>query len=334
MKKETRNELLLVLTALIWGVAFVAQRSGGDIVGPFSFCLVRFFIGAVALTVVLRGLEKMGYAGKKAETKAEKKELFIAGCACGLCMFAQTALQQLGLHLGTTAGKAGFLTATYIVIVPILGIFLHEKCGWNVWIAVLLALAGLYFLCMSGTFTIQMGDILVIGCAFVCSLHILTIDYFTGRVDSVRLSRLQFIVAGVIAVIPVLFLEVFSENGQAMAISLYGSSSIGASLKAWLSLFGTMDAWIPLLYAGIMSSGVAYTLQIVGQEDVNPAVASLLMSLESVFSVLAGALILGERLSPRELLGCGLIFGAVVLAQVEFGEIKIGIVQNEMDNVE
>ncbi|MCQ2508700.1 MAG: DMT family transporter [Dorea sp.] len=317
MSKTRRNELLLVLTAFIWGVAFVAQSEGGDIVGPFTFCLVRFFIGAVALTVVMKVLNKLGYEGKKPETKEEKRELLIAGCACGLCMFGQSAFQQLGLYLGTSAGKAGFITATYIVIVPILGIFLHKAFGWNIWIAVFLALVGLYFLCMNGSFTIETGDICVLACAFVCSCHILVIDHFTGKVDSVRLSRMQFIVAGIIAIVPVMIFEIFTANGQTMAMALYGNVSAKTTFMAWLSLFKNWNAWIALLYAGIMSSGVAYTLQIVGQEDVNPAIASLLMSLESVFAVLAGALLLAERLSVRELTGCGLIFAAVVLAQVE-----------------
>lgn len=317
MKKERRNALLLVLTALIWGVAFVAQSSGGDVVGPFSFCMVRFFIGAIALTGVLKILEKIGYEGKKPVTKEEKKELFIGGLCCGSCMFAMTAFQQMGLYLGTAAGKAGFLTATYIVLVPIIGIFLHKACGWNIWVAVFLALVGLYFLCMSGSFTVELGDIMVLICALVCSFHILFVDHFVGRVDSVRLSRMQFIVAAVEAIIPVLIFEIFTGNGPVLAMELYGNASVSSCLLSWTSLFTTMDAWIPLLYAGVMSSGVAYTLQIVGQEGVNPALASLLMSLESVFSVLAGAILLGERLSPRELLGCVLIFAAVVLAQVE-----------------
>ena len=191
----------------------------------------------------------------------------------------------------TTAGKAGFITAFYIVIVPVLGIFLKKKIGWKVWVAVVLALAGLYFLCITEEFAVGKGDILIFLCALVFSLHILVIDYFAPRADGVKMSCIQFFVCGLVSLPFMLVLE---------------TPRIGAML----------DGIIPLLYAGVLSCGVAYTLQIVGQKNVNPAVASLILSLESCFSVLAGWLVLGERLSVREASGCALMFVAIILAQL------------------
>ena len=207
-----------------------------------------------------------------------------------MMLFGASSLQQIGIQY-TTAGKAGFITAFYIVIVPVLGIFLRKKIGWKVWFAVAVALAGLYFLCITERFTIGKGDILIFLCALVFSLHILMIDYFSPKVDGVKMSCIQFFVCG-IASLPFMFaLE---------------TPKIGAMIAGWM----------PLLYAGVLSCGVAYTLQIIGQKNVNPAIASLILSLESCFSVLAGWLVLGERLSVRESVGCVLMFAAIILAQL------------------
>lgn len=296
-----RNSFLLVLTAFIWGVAFVAQRQGGDAVGPFSFNFIRCLMGSLVLLPVIAFLDKKKLSSRKPTSPAQKKTLWFGGISCGIILCLATNLQQLGIYLGTTSGKAGFLTACYIILVPILGIFLKKKCGFHIWLGVLLTIAGLYLLCMKESFSLQLSDLLVLLCAVIFAVHILVIDHFSPLVDGVRMSCIQFLVAGLLSGIPMFIFD--------MKHSVSG-------IIEWLPALATLDAWIPLLYAGILSCGVAYTLQIVGQQGVNPTIASLLMSLESVFSVLAGWVILQERLGVREIWGCVLIFCAVVLAQL------------------
>lgn len=286
---KTKNVLMLVLTAFIWGTAFVAQSVGMDYLGPFTFNGVRSLIGGAALIpciVVLRMIN----GREDAEGLKNQKDLVTGGIACGLLLFAASSLQQIGIQY-TTAGKAGFITAFYIVIVPVFGIFLRKKIGFKVWTAVVMALLGLYFLCMTEKLTVGKGDVLIFACALVFSIHILVIDYFSPKVDGVKMSCIQFFVCG-IASLPFMFL-LETPKAEAMA-----------------------KGWLPLLYAGVLSCGVAYTLQIIGQKNVNPAVASLILSLESCFSVLAGWVVLGERLTVRESLGCALMFAAIILAQI------------------
>ena len=285
---KTKNALILVLTAFIWGTAFVAQSVGMDYLEPFTFNGVRSIIGGAALLPCIVFLQR--FNGKGGKKQGGEKELIVGGIACGLLLFAASSLQQIGIQY-TTAGKAGFITAFYIVIVPVLGIFLKKKTGWKVWMAVVIALAGLYFLCMTEKFTVGKGDILIFVCALVFSIHILVIDYFSPKVDGVKMSCIQFFVCG-IASLPFMF--------------LLETPRVGAML----------DGWMPLLYAGVLSCGVGYTLQIIGQKNVNPAIASLILSLESCFSVLAGWIVLGERLSIRESIGCVLMFTAIILAQL------------------
>lgn len=287
---KPKNAAILMLTAFIWGTAFVAQSVGMDYLGPFTFNGVRSLIGAAALLPCIWLLQTINKKEGTVKEEGSRKDLIIGGIACGLLLFAASSLQQIGIQY-TSAGKAGFITAFYIVIVPVLGMFLHKKIGWKVWIAVLLALAGLYFLCITERFTIGRGDIFIFLCALVFSLHIMVIDYFSPKVDGVKMSCIQFFVCGIVS-IPFM---VWTET---------------PGLKAMLA------GWIPLLYAGVLSCGVAYTLQIVGQKNVNPAIASLILSLESCFSVLAGWMILGERLSVRESAGCVLMFAAIILAQL------------------
>ena len=311
MSKTTRNSCLLVLTALIWGVAFVAQSSGGNAVGPYTFNCIRNFLGAGALWAAMKPLDAMGLTRtgqmKNSEGKLDRRTLIIGGICCGLCLGIASNLQQVGIVIGDSVGKAGFLTACYIIIVPLLGLFLGKRCFWNVWVGVLMTLGGLYLLCMTDGFTLQASDLLLMACALVFSLHILTIDHFTPLVDGVRMSCIQFLVAGLISAVPMFLTEMRPWAG---------------GMGDWLSALSVGAAWIPILYAGFCSSGIGYTLQIIGQEDVNPTIASLLMSLESVFSVIAGALLLGERMSMRELGGCVLIFAAVVLAQLPVEELR------------
>ena len=300
---KTKNVILLVLTAFIWGTAFVAQSVGMDYLEPFTFNGVRSLIGGIALLPCIWFLGRMnGKAvsadedGRMEEGKlspADRKELALGGIACGLLLFCATSLQQIGIQY-TTAGKAGFITAFYIVIVPVLGIFLGKRIGWKVWLAVAAALAGLYFLCITDKFTVGKGDVLIFVCAVVFSVHILVIDHFSPRVDGVKMSCIQFLVCGIMS-LPFMF--------------AFETPKAGAMLEGWM----------PLLYAGVLSCGVAYTLQIIGQKNMNPAVASLILSLESCFSVLAGWAVLGERLSVRETAGCVLMFTAIILAQMPDG---------------
>lgn len=285
------NAIMLFLTAFIWGTSFVAQSVGMDYLGPFTFNGVRSLIGGVALLPCIVIIQKLNRNVPATEReKFHKKDLIIGGVCCGILLFAASSLQQVGIQY-TTAGKAGFITAFYIVIVPVLGIFLKKKTGWKVWIAVLIALVGLYFLCITEKFTVGKGDILIFICAMIFSLHILVIDHFSPKVEGVKMACIQFLVCGIISLVPMFALE---------------TPKIGAMI----------DGWFPLLYAGVLSCGVAYTLQIIGQKNVNPAIACLILSLESCFSVLAGWIILGEQLSVRESVGCVVMFAAIVLAQL------------------
>lgn len=290
--RQLRGGAMLMLTALIWGTAFVAQSVGMDYLGPCAFTATRNFIGCVALlpVIALASRLRSGVQPEEVAPAPGKKALFGWGAACGLLLGGATLLQQAGMQTAS-AGKAGFLTALYIVIVPVLGIFLGRRPGLKVWMGVVLALVGAYLLSVKGGAGIASGDLLVIASAVVFSLHILVIDSVPAGVDGVRLSCVQFLVAGVFALVLALFLESFT----------------------WRDI---LSAWVPLLYTGVVSSGVGYTLQILGQRTVNPTVASLILSLESVFAALAGWAILGQALSLRELFGCALVFVAVILAQL------------------
>ena len=296
--RQVRNSILLVLTAFIWGIAFVAQSEGGNAVGPFTFNGIRSLIGSIVLLPVIALLDRMKLTSKKPVTKAEKKTLLIGGLSCGVLLFLASSAQQLGICLGTPAGKAGFLTACYILLVPVLGLFLKKKCGVRVWVGIAITLVGLYLLCMSETLRLQSSDLLLLACALLFAVHILVIDYFSPRVDGVRMSCIQFLVCGILSLIPMFFSEIH----------------VGADV--WLAKLTDPGAWLAILYAGVLSCGVAYTLQIVGQNGINPTVASMLLSLESVFSGLAGWIILKQSLGAKELLGCGLIFIAIILAQL------------------
>ena len=295
MKKQQiplKNSLILLLTATIWGIAFVAQSVGMDYVGGFTFNGVRSIIGGIVLLPVIFILnrQKPPVSQTPEEKKSARKILLTGGIACGIVLCLASNFQQFGIKY-TTVGKAGFITACYIVIVPIIGLFLRKKCSPYIWAAVVMALVGLYLLCITDGFSISKGDFLVMICAVLFSIHILVIDYFSPKVDGVKMSCIQFIVCGILCGIPALLLE----HPQISSI---------------------FAAWQPILYAGVMSCGVAYTLQIVGQKNMNPTVASLILSLESCISVLAGWLILGQSMSLREILGCIIMFIAIILAQL------------------
>lgn len=288
-KIQFRHSLLLLVTALIWGAAFVAQSVGMDYVGPYTFNAVRFLLGAVTLTPLV--LVRRKTAGFR-HTKEDRKLLLKSGILCGVALGISTNLQQLGI-LYTSVGKAGFLTALYIVLVPVMGIFVGRKAGVKVWAAVVLAMSGLYFLCMKGgDFSIGRGELLCILCAFGFTVQIYLIDRYSGKVDGVELSVLQFLVSASISGI------LMAAAGEQVTFQML------------------LDARVPILYAGILSCGVAYTLQIIGQRGLNPAIASLIMSLESPISVLAGFLVLRQVLSGRELAGCAMMAFAIILAQI------------------
>ena len=285
----TRGNLLLILTALIWGVAFVAQKEGGTAVGDFTFNGVRFVLGGALLAVCLPLLDKLGLTHRCA-TPESKKAMWLGGVLCGIALWAASNLQQLGLR-STSAGKGGFITALYIVLVPIFGLVIKRRTNLFTWISVLLAMVGLYLLCMQGESGINGGDLLVLACAPIFAIQILLVDQFVPHTDGVRLSCIQFFTVGILN-IPLMF--IFEQP----------------------SLSAMVDGWLPILYAGLLSSGVAYTLQVVAQKHTHPTTASVLMSLESVFAVLAGLVLMGEQLTAWEWCGCAVMFAAVILAQL------------------
>ena len=293
--KHSKNFILLFLTALIWGVAFVAQSVAMDYIGPYTFNAVRSLLGGIVLVpcVFLFGQKKKTVKDEdpsKGTAVDRPGDMITGGLLCGIMLFLSTTLQQVGIQY-TTVAKAGFITALYIILVPILGIFLKKRVSFQIWISVLIAIIGLYLLCMKGSFYLGQGDFLMLVCSLCFALHILVIDHFTDKVSGVKLSCIQFFVCGLLSCI---------------LMFLFEKPAVSDILSAWL----------PIVYAGVFSSGVAYTLQIIGQKGTDPTIASLILSLESVVSVLAGWIILGQSLTPREILGCLLMFGAIILAQV------------------
>lgn len=301
-KTELGSAALLFLAAFIWGVAFVAQSVGMDYVGPFTFNGCRFLIGGMVLTPFALIREKKYQKSnsfqkmKIEEQKKHKSVTLFGGLCCGVAICIASSFQQAGM-LYTSVGKAGFITALYIVLVPVMGIFMKKKVAPIVWIGVVLAAIGFYFLCIAESFSINYGDVLLFLCAVCFTFHILIIDYFAPKADGVALSCIQFWFSGIVC----MSIAIFRESPQMSAI---------------------FAAAVPILYAGVLSCGVAYTLQIIGQKNMKPAVASLILSLESVISVLAGWVILHEILTGRQLLGCGLVFSAVILAQLPVTEHK------------
>ena len=300
-RTSLRQPLLLLLAALIWGAAFVSQKAGMDYVGPFTYNAVRSLLGGVVLLPVIPLLDRLRVRRGGDFQKGSRKNILLGGVLCGLVLFLGSSLQQLGIALqdpATNVGKAGFITACYTVIVPVLGIFLRRRSPLLVWLGVGVAFVGFFCLCLmdgliAGTgLGLGLSDLLLLLCAVAFSVHILVIDRFSPLADGVRLSCVQFFVCGALCLPFILF----SERPAVSDI---------------------LACWLPICYAGIMSCGVAYTLQVVGQKGVHPAVASLILSLESVFSVLAGYLLMpGSSLSGWELIGCVLVFAAVVLVQL------------------
>ena len=306
---KIRDTIFLFLTAMIWGAAFVAQSVSMDYIGPFTFICLRSVIGGLFLIpviIVLDGIRKKSQnesadvvnsenilhieTEEKQRLSWKNKQLIEGGIVCGIFLFFANCFQQTGIQY-TTVGKAGFITTFYIIIVPVVGLFFKKYCGILTWIGVVIALAGLYFLCITEKMTIQRGDALILCCSFLYTGQILAIDHYNPFVDGVKMSCIQFLTGGMLGAI-CMFL--FESPNMAMILNAAG----------------------PILYTGIMSTGVGYTLQILGQKGLNPTVAALIMSLESVFSALSGYLFLHQLLTTRELIGCVLMFIAIVLAQL------------------
>ena len=286
--KSLRGSLLLLLGSVIWGAAFVAQRVGMDHMGPFTFNGIRMLLAGLVMIPVTAFFSRK----ESGVSAPDPRDQRLAGVLCGTMLFAASSLQQMGL-VTTTAGKAGFITALYVVLVPLAGwLFFRKNPGRIIWLGVALAVAALYLLCMPAEgLTLQGGDLLVLGCAVCFTVQILCVDHYAPKVSGVRLARDEFLVTGILSLLIALFTETITWQG-------------------------VREALVPILYAGILSGAVGYTLQIVGQRDTDPTVASLIMCLESVFAVLTGAVLLGEKMTVRETVGCVLMFTAVILAQL------------------
>lgn len=290
MKERMQGTLALLIGTFIWGMAFVAQSVGMELIGPFTFQAIRCMLGVIFLFLLSFLLDfKIGI--RASLEKWKNKKLWRAGLICGIALFAATSLQQVGL-VYTAPGKAGFLTAMYIVLVPVLGIFVHRKPGVNAIFSVLLALGGLYLLSFTDMASINIGDIFMIGCALAFAIQILMIDRFAPDLDGLRLNCVQSLVVSLLSV-PGIFLN-----------------------RETVEMQTVLSCWLPLCFAGILSMGVGYSMQIIGQKRLEPTAASLIMSLESVFAALGGWLILHNTMTPAELTGCGLVFAAVILSQL------------------
>ncbi|MCH3964974.1 MAG: DMT family transporter [Clostridium sp.] len=285
MKSEiTKSNIFLFVTAIIWGFAFVAQRVGMEYVEPFTFNGIRFALGSISLIPII-----IFFKIKNNNTAGSELKVALAGIISGVFLFLASSFQQVGLQ-GTTAGKAAFITGLYIVIVPILSIFLRKSIDINSWIGALLAVGGLYLLCVKSGMSISYSDFLELVSAVLFAVQILLIDYFADKVDSIKLAFYQFLTCTVLSFIVAIFMES-------------------------IELRSIIQCSVPILYGGIMSVGVAYTFQILGQKNADPAYASIIMSMETVFAALGGFLILGEYMGVRQLIGCSLMFAGVVLSQ-------------------
>ena len=293
--RQMLGNALLILTAMIWGTAFVFQRVGMERIEPITFNAARMALAAVAVGLVSAvpmpaERDKLSAMNEKEKERYRQNTIF-GGIYCGTFLAAASIFQQMGI-VYTTAGKAGFITAMYMLLVPVIGfVLLGKRNSWIVWLAVLMGVAGMYLLCMDGSFRLTRGDTLICICAVLFSGHILCCDHFVKLGNPIRISAIQFATCTVISSVAALILEAPTVDK-------------------------IVSAAIPILYCGIVSGGIGYTLQIIAQKYTDPTVASLLMSLESVFAVIAGALLLGERMSTRELIGCVIMFAAIVLVQI------------------
>lgn len=285
MTKQMKGSVSILLATVIWGSTFVAQSVGVEKIGPFSFLTLRGLLAVLALLTAI-----FIRHGKKATAILANPRLWLAGIPCGAALFVATALQQIGL-IYTTAGKAGFITAMYLLLVPIFGLFLKKKPPKTVGICVIIATVGLYLISGAGITGINIGDLLMLGCAAAFAVQILIVDHAAANLDSMALNMAQTLVCAVISGVFMLFTEQLHFDAM-------------------------LSCWFPLVYAGVLSMGVAYTLQIVGQKQLEPTTASLLMSFESVFAAVSGWLLLNESFTLSEAIGCTLVFGAIILSQI------------------
>jgi drug/metabolite transporter (DMT)-like permease len=298
--KKIISPSILLAAAMIWGFAFAAQDAASE-VGAFTLGFSRSIIAGFFLIAVVTALDKITNSGRVLISKRGidlNRDELIGGAILGTILAVASAFQQIGINSGTDGGKAAFITALYVVLVPIYALILKKKAPVNVWVSIVIATVGFYLLCIKENLTVAPSDILVVASAAIFPIHILTIDHFSPRCDGVRMSMVQFFVAAAINLV----------------IALIAESPLDFPL--------VFDNILPILFLGIGSSGVAYTLQIIGQKGVNPAVASIILSLESVFGVVGTAIFLGQTLSPREYIGCAVVLAAVVLSQIDLTTIK------------
>lgn len=300
-----QSNILLLFTALIWGSSFVAQKSGMDYIEPFTFNGIRMVIGGLVLIPFILLMDRKKARDGAAEPMSDeekakaRKKIIAGGICCGLAIFVASSLQQFGVSY-TTAGKAGFITTLYVVIVPIISVLLRKRVRPIMWLCVVLGAVGLYLLCMTDdSFKLAFGDMLVLLCAVAFAVHIMVVDHFAAKLDGTKLSCIQFLTSGILGLV---------------GMAIFESPDINAIL----------DCWLPILYAGVLSCGLGYTFQVIAQKYAEPTVASLLMSLESVFAVISGAILLHETMSMRELTGCAVIFAAVIISQLPEKKKKEG----------
>ncbi len=294
--KKFQSNLLLVVTAMIWGFAFAAQRMGADHIQPFGFNGIRFMLGAISLVPVI-----LIFENKEQEKQVHKEKLsttLFAGVIAGLLLFTASALQQFGIVITQSAGKASFMTGLYTVMVPVFGIFLGRKTNINIWIGAVLAVVGMFFLCIVDekwrvNWILSIGDIILFFNAVFWAFHIIVIDRFVSRIYSLRFAFTQFVFCGALSFVLALFMETLTLDMIKLAV-------------------------IPILYCGLMSVGVAYTCQIIGQKHADPTYASIILSTESLFGSIGGVILLNETMTKQGYFGCALIFAGVIVSQIVF----------------
>lgn len=311
---QVRQVLFPILAAFIWGTAFVAQDVCADVIDTFTFNAIRSYVAVVVLLIIMAIFDRVNKDKPSLtaiQRKAANRQMWIGGICCGTALAIASNFQQAGISAGTDSGKAGFITALYVVLVPVFGLFFKRRVSLPTWIAVVLSVVALYLLCIKGDFSLAPGDLLILVCAVCFAIHILVIDHFTASVDGLRLSCVQFLVAAVLATVAKVVCVVLGLNGT-------GDITSATSIFAMPDWDAILACTLPILYVGVFSSGVGYTLQILAQKDSNPTVVTILLSLESVFAVIAGAIILKQQMSVREYIGCAIMFAAVILAQIQF----------------
>lgn len=285
-----RSNMMLLMAAAIWGLGFVAQRLGMDHMGPFTFNGLRFLLGALSLLPLLWWLKSRQPRPRPEQPSGDRRLLLVGGLLAGTMLFSAASLQQVGL-LYTTAAKAGFITGLYIILVPVIGLALRHKTGANTWVGALIAMAGLYYLSVTDEFTIGYGDLLQVVGALFWAIHLLVLDHYSSRVAPIRLAGVQFVVCGLLSLATAFVIET-------------------------PTLSGAVAGWQALLYAGLVSVGIGYTLQVVGQRGAHPAHAAIILSLETVFAAIGGVLLLGESLDERAVVGCSLMLAGMLISQI------------------